>query len=130
MHSREDEAYVVCRDGNVEDVIKDIAISLGRIADMLSEKNGYIVDYDASHGTDINGKQTKPEPSSFCEQNNCPWYDGNVCNSPHDKHGGECDYDWADQCQQCGKLIAIGTDEFGECPYCGAMLGGETNEIN
>ena len=65
MHSREDEAYVVCRDGNVEDVIKDIAISLGRIADMLSEKNGYIVDYDASQGADINGKQTKPEPSSF-----------------------------------------------------------------
>ena len=46
MHSREDEAYVVCRDGSMGDVYKDIAISLGRIADMLAEMNRYVVDYD------------------------------------------------------------------------------------
>lgn len=46
MHSREDEAYVICRDGSMDDVYKDIAVSLGRIADMLAEMNRYIVDYD------------------------------------------------------------------------------------
>lgn len=46
MHSREDEAYVICRDGNMDDVYKDIAVSLGRIADMLAEMNRYIIDYD------------------------------------------------------------------------------------
>lgn len=46
MHSREDEAYIVCRDGNMDDVYKDIAVSLGRIADMLAEMNRYIIDYD------------------------------------------------------------------------------------
>lgn len=46
MHSREDEAYVICRDGSMDDVIKDIAVSLGRIADMLAEMNQYIIHYD------------------------------------------------------------------------------------
>ena len=46
MHSREDGAYVICRDGSMADVYKDIAVSLGRIADMLAEMNRYIVDYD------------------------------------------------------------------------------------
>lgn len=46
MHSREDEAYVICRDGSMDDVYKDIAVSLGRIADMLAEMNRYIIDYD------------------------------------------------------------------------------------
>ena len=46
MHSREDESYIVCRDGNMDDVFKDIAISLGRIADMLAEMNCYIVHRD------------------------------------------------------------------------------------
>lgn len=45
MHSREDESYVVIRDGNAN-VLKDIAISLGRIADMLAEMNHYIIEYD------------------------------------------------------------------------------------
>jgi hypothetical protein len=46
MHSREDEACVICRDGSMDDVYKDIAVSLGRIADMLAEMNRYIIDYD------------------------------------------------------------------------------------
>ena len=46
MKSKEDESYLVCRDRGMEDVVKDIAISLGRIADMLAEMNRYIVDYD------------------------------------------------------------------------------------
>lgn len=33
-------------DRGMEDVVKDIAISLGRIADMLAEMNRYIVDYE------------------------------------------------------------------------------------
>ena len=46
MKSKEDESYLVCRDRGMEDVVKDIAISLGRIADMLAEMNRYIIDYD------------------------------------------------------------------------------------
>ena len=43
MYSREDEAYIVGRDLPLDSVIRDIASSLGRIADMLAEMNGYIV---------------------------------------------------------------------------------------
>lgn len=46
MKSKEDESYLVCRDRGMEDVVKDIAISLGRIADMLAEMNRYIIDYE------------------------------------------------------------------------------------
>lgn len=46
MKSKEDESYLVCRDRGMEDVVKDIAISLGRIADMLAEMNRYVIDYE------------------------------------------------------------------------------------
>ena len=53
MKSREDETYVAlsdyCRYGDVKDrELCEIAMSLGRIADMLAEMNRYIVDYDDS----------------------------------------------------------------------------------
>ena len=49
MKSREDETYVVknaCYGDRKELELYEIAISLGRIADMLAEMNRYIVDYD------------------------------------------------------------------------------------
>ena len=53
MKSREDETYVALRDfyrygDSKERELCEIAMSLGRIADMLSEMNRYIVDYDDS----------------------------------------------------------------------------------
>lgn len=50
MKSREDETYVALTNGFWGDMkereLYECAMSLGRIADMLSEMNGYIVDYD------------------------------------------------------------------------------------
>ena len=52
MKSREDETYVALTNGVVGDIkereLYEIAMSLGRIADMLAEMNRYIVDYDDS----------------------------------------------------------------------------------
>ena len=52
MKSREDETYVAlrneCGEGIKERALYEIAMSLGRIADMLAEMNRYIVDYDDS----------------------------------------------------------------------------------
>lgn len=63
----------------------------------------------------------------YCEKNRCQWYDGKKCNSPNDPSivTGECDFDWSDKCPSCGKLIAAGDDDDGECPYCGADMRGE-----
>lgn len=68
---------------------------------------------------------------SFCIAHSCPWYDSyrDVCKSPNDPCGGECDYNWASKCPACHKLIAVGNDDDGQCPYCGAELeNGETEE--
>ena len=54
MKSREDETYVALIDAltngfcidTKERELYEIAMSLGRIADMLAEMNKYIVDYD------------------------------------------------------------------------------------
>ena len=51
MRSREDETYIAlneyCCYGDLRDrELYEIAISLGRIADMLAEMNKYIIDYD------------------------------------------------------------------------------------
>jgi hypothetical protein len=51
MKSREDETYVALNElwrcGNLKErELYEIAMSLGRIADMLAEMNRYIVDYD------------------------------------------------------------------------------------
>ena len=53
MDSREDETYVALKDfyrygDSKERELCEIAMSLGRIADMLAEMNRYIVDYDDS----------------------------------------------------------------------------------
>ena len=53
MKSKEDESYLVCRDRGMEDVVKDIAISLGRIADMLAEMNRYIIDYEDAERREV-----------------------------------------------------------------------------
>ena len=59
---------------------------------------------------------------TYCETHNCPWFLGTKCNSPNDPQGNECDYNWATECGECGKLIAVGYDDGGYCPYCGADL--------
>ena len=50
MKSREDETYSALINGICCDLkereLYEIAMSLGRIADMLAEMNRYIVDYD------------------------------------------------------------------------------------
>lgn len=54
MKSREDETYVALFNdvyGDLYGTVKErclyeIAISLGRIADMLAEQNGYLIDSD------------------------------------------------------------------------------------
>ena len=50
MKSREDETYVALTNGCYGDIkereLHEIAMSLGRIADMLAEMNGFPVDYD------------------------------------------------------------------------------------
>ena len=50
MKSREDETYVALttnKYGDIKEIcLYEIAMSLGRIADMLAEQNGYIVVYD------------------------------------------------------------------------------------
>ena len=51
MKSREDETYIALKDyyhyGDSRDrELCEIAMSLGRIADMLAEMNRYIIDYD------------------------------------------------------------------------------------
>lgn len=50
IHSREDETYsalISCDyDFITNRTLYEIAISLGRIADMLTEANGYKVEYD------------------------------------------------------------------------------------
>ena len=57
MKSREDETYIAlaniyCGSMKERELYK-IAMSLGRIADMLAEMNRYIVDYD---DREVNGK--------------------------------------------------------------------------
>lgn len=52
MKSREDETYVALTNGCYGDTkreLYEIAMSLGRIADMLAEMNGFPVDYDDLH---------------------------------------------------------------------------------
>ena len=50
MKSREDETYVALTNGYYGDIkereLYEISMSLARIADMLAEMNGYIVEYD------------------------------------------------------------------------------------
>ena len=50
MKSREDETYIALTNGFWGDIkereLYEIAMSLGRIAEMLAEMNKYIVDYD------------------------------------------------------------------------------------
>lgn len=50
MRSREDETYVALVNNIFGDIkgrcLFEIARSLGRIADMLAEQNGYLIDYD------------------------------------------------------------------------------------
>ena len=60
----------------------------------------------------------------FCIEHNCPWYNASrgVCNSPHDPWKGECDYNWAKKCPECGRLIAVGYDDDEACPFCGTEL--------
>lgn len=60
----------------------------------------------------------------YCKEHNCPWYDivSQVCKSPNDPYNGECDYNWATECPECHKLIAVGDDDDGYCPYCEARL--------
>ena len=60
MRSREDETYVALNvfyryGDSKERELCEIAMSLGRIADMLAEMNRYIVDYDD------NGRQKENE---------------------------------------------------------------------
>ena len=60
----------------------------------------------------------------YCTEHNCPWFDNlkKICTSPNDPCGGECDYDWASVCPKCKKLITVGNDDDGFCPYCGEEL--------
>lgn len=58
MRSREDETYIALFnkmyvDTDTDRILREIAISLGRIADMLAEMNGYIVEYDEEKTTEI-----------------------------------------------------------------------------
>lgn len=49
MKSREDETYYNLTHNaycNTDTILYEIALSLGRIADMLAEMNRYIVEYD------------------------------------------------------------------------------------
>lgn len=50
MRSREDETYISLVNNQpvmtAESIQFEIATSLGRIADMLAEMNGYVIDYD------------------------------------------------------------------------------------
>lgn len=64
---------------------------------------------------------------TYCKEHDCPWYNTSrdICGSPNDPCGGECDYNWASKCPACHKLIAVGNDDDGQCPYCGAGLTGE-----
>ena len=51
MNSREQETnnhLVTNQFVNTDTILYEIAVSLGRIADMLAEMNRYIVDYDSS----------------------------------------------------------------------------------
>lgn len=52
IRSREDETYSIltnCDYVNTDMILYEIAMSLGRIADMLTEANGYIVEYDSEN---------------------------------------------------------------------------------
>lgn len=59
IRSREDETYstfsTVASYGyaDTDTILYEIAISLGRITDMLAEANGYIVEYDSENEGDI-----------------------------------------------------------------------------
>lgn len=59
IRSREDETYSAFSTlasyghANTDTILYEIAISLGRIADMLTEANGYIVEYDSENEGDI-----------------------------------------------------------------------------
>lgn len=51
MKSREDETYVNLTHNeyvNSDTILYEIAMSLGRIADMLAELNKYVVEYDSA----------------------------------------------------------------------------------
>lgn len=52
VRSREDETYsalVNCCFANTDTILCEIATSLGRIADMLTEANGHKVEYDSEN---------------------------------------------------------------------------------
>ena len=58
MSSREDETYIALVnemyvETDTDRILREIAISLGRIADMLAEQNGYIVEYDEEKTKEI-----------------------------------------------------------------------------
>lgn len=57
MSSREDETYIALFnemnvDTDTNRILREIAISLGRIADMLAELNGYHIEYDEEKNTE------------------------------------------------------------------------------
>ena len=58
MASREDETYIALFnemyvDTDTNRILREIAISLGRIADMLAELNGYHIEYDEEKNTEM-----------------------------------------------------------------------------
>ena len=64
MTSREDETYIALFnemnvDTDTNRILREIAISLGRIADMLAELNGYHIEYDEEKNTEMQIKTVK-----------------------------------------------------------------------
>ena len=106
MRSREDDARVNANIYGEDTIIEDIAISFGRIADMLSEMNGYIVDYD--DGQKKIEALPKRETGKWIKLGR--WgrnYKCNRCNNSLDLNGVNAGRENANYCPNYGAKMSV-----------------------
>lgn len=107
MISREDQTWtnVMNRGCAGETSLFEIATSLGRIADMLAEMNGYIVEY-GEHPRAAEAHNAKPVRHG--KWINCGTYDQG--------------YQVTLECECCGEAVNGYVQDYKYCPYCGAKM--------
>lgn len=106
MISREDQTWtnVVNLGCAGETSLFEIAISLGRIADMLAEMNGYIVEY---------GEQPRAAEAHDAKPvRHGKWYELATYDG--------CEVDL--RCSNCGATVSGFVQDYKYCPYCGAKM--------
>ena len=112
MHSREDETYVSLMNNQgvafESAILYEIATSLGRIADMLAEKNGYIIEYDDQ------SREVKKNDADISPIKHGYWIDID-----------EQSYTWKIRCSCCDherSMMSTQGEYPNYCENCGARM--------